>query len=429
METIKAPRGTRDILGDESWKWAHVLKVCRAVARDFGYSEVMLPIFEHTELFCRGIGDATDIVEKEMYTFLDKGDRSITLRPELTASMVRSYIEHDMRRLPQPVKLWGWGPMFRYERPQKGRYRQFYQIDFEILGVPSALADIETIDTSMEIYRRLGLSNLQVLINSVGCPKCRPVYREALKKFISDRLSEFCETCQSRFDRNPLRVLDCKQPTCKELTEHAPSMIDSLCEECRDHFDAVMDGLARIGAQVRIDNRLVRGLDYYTKTAYEILAGELGAQNAMCGGGRYDNLAEAIGGPHVPGVGFASGIERIVITLEGQNAYQGEVPTIDVYVITASPEAETDSAILVHDLRAAGLSSDMDFTGRSVKAQMKYASQSGVKFVCIIGEDEIKSGAVTMKNMSTGEQSSIPRGDVAMTIASYQAKKEVIDRR
>ena len=417
MEMIKAPRGTRDVLGDESWKWAHVLKVCGEVARDFGFKEILLPIFEHTELFCRGIGDATDIVEKEMYTFLDKGDRSITLRPELTASMMRSYVEHDMKRLPQPLKLWGWGPMFRYERPQKGRYRQFYQVDFEIIGVPSPLADLETIDTSMEIYRRLGLSNLQVLINSVGCPKCRPVYREVLKQFISDRLGEFCETCQNRFDRNPLRVLDCKNPVCKELTENAPAMIDSLCEECREHFDTVTDGLNRIGADIRVDNRLVRGLDYYTKTAYEILAGELGAQNAMCGGGRYDNLAEAIGGPHVPGVGFASGIERIVITMEGQNAYPGEAPKTDVYVVTATPGASTDAAALVHDLRRAALSADMDFTGRAMKAQMKHASQIGARFVCILGEDEIKSGTVGIKDMTTGEQESVARKDASARLA------------
>lgn len=429
METIKAPRGTRDILGDESWKWEHVLRTCRAVAGDFGFSEVILPIFEHTELFCRGIGDATDIVEKEMYTFLDKGDRSITLRPELTASMVRSYLEHDMNRLPQPVKLWSWGPMFRYERPQKGRYRQFFQIDFEILGAASGLADLETIDASMELYRRLGLKNLQVLINSVGCPKCRPVYREVLKGFIADRLGEFCDTCQSRFERNPLRVLDCKNPVCRELTENAPSMIDSLCEECREHFDVVTDGLARIGADVKIDNRLVRGLDYYTKTAYEILAGELGAQNAMCGGGRYDNLAEAIGGPHLPGVGFASGIERIVITMEGQNAWRDKAHAADVYVVTASRGAEAYAAVLAHDLRLAGLSADMDFTGRSMKAQMKHASQTGAAFVCILGEDEIKSGVVTLKSMATGEQISIPRGEIAVKIASNKAEKEVMDRR
>ena len=417
MESIKAPRGTRDILGDESWKWAHVLDVCRQVAGDFGYREVLLPIFEHTELFCRGIGDATDVVEKEMYTFIDRGDRSITLRPELTASMMRAYLEHDMRRAPQPVKFWSAGPMFRYERPQKGRYRQFYQVDFEILGAADPMADLETIDTSMELYRRLGLKNLQVLINSVGCPNCRPVYREALKQFAADRFGDLCETCQGRFERNPLRILDCKKPGCKELTESAPAMVDSLCGACREHFDAVTKGLARIGADVRLDNRLVRGLDYYTKTAYEILAGELGSQNAVCGGGRYDNLSEAIGGPHVPGVGFASGIERIVLTMEGQNAYPGDAPHTDVYAITASPEAEMEVASLVHDLRSAGLCADMDFMNRSLKAQMKTASTIGARFVCIVGEEELASGKVGIKDMTTGEQAAVSRGDAVLDLA------------
>ena len=420
MEAIKAPRGTRDVLGDESWKWAGVMDVTRDVADDFGYREVMLPIFEHTELFSRGIGDATDVVEKEMYTFIDRGDRSITLRPELTASMVRSYLEHDMRRRPQPVKLWGWGPMFRYERPQKGRYRQFAQIDFEILGARSPFADVEIIDLSMEIFRRLGLSNLQVLINSVGCPECRPAYREALKKFFESRADRLCENCRGRLDRNPLRILDCKRPECREVGDSAPSVIESLCGECGDHFAAVRRGLGNLGASVGVDNRLVRGLDYYTKTAYEILSGDLGAQNAVCGGGRYDNLAEAIGGPHVPVVGFASGIDRIVISMEAQGANMGREPSADVYVVTAGSGGECEAAALAHELRSDGLSADMDFMGRSMKSQMKWASQAGAKFVCIIGDDEIASGAVTIKDMGTGIQEAIPRGAAAEKIKQWK---------
>jgi histidyl-tRNA synthetase len=419
MEMIKAPRGTKDVLGDESWKWSRVLKTCEEVAGDFGYVETLLPIFEHTELFSRGIGEATDVVEKEMYTFMDKGGRSITLRPELTASIVRSYLEHDMKRLNQPVKLWSSGPMFRYERPQKGRYRQFWQIDFEILGSESYLADVETIDTSMEIYRRLGLTNLQVLINSVGCAKCRPVYREALKNFISGGLGGLCETCRGRFGRNPLRILDCKKPECRALTDSAPAMIDSLCDECRDHFSLTTRGLSRIGADIRIDNRLVRGLDYYTKTAYEILAGELGAQNAVCGGGRYDNLAEAIGGHHVPGVGFASGIERIIITLEGQGVHIGEAPKVGIYIVTASESAVIEASALAHELRSRGLSAGMDYSGRGMKAQMKHASSIGAAFVCILGDDEIASGVVVLKNMSTGEQRTAAIDGAASELASW----------
>jgi histidyl-tRNA synthetase len=420
MEAIKAPRGTRDVLGDESWKWARVLDITRSVADDFGFSEAMLPIFEHTELFSRGIGDTTDVVEKEMYTFVDRGGRSITLRPELTASMVRSYVEHDMRHGSQPVKLWGWGPMFRYERPQKGRYRQFAQIDFETLGAPSPFADVEIIDTSMEIYRRLGLSNLQVLINSVGCPNCRPLYRETLKKFFESSVDQLCETCRDRLGRNPLRVLDCKKEECGKLTAAAPSVIDSLCGECSEHFKAVMRGLERLGADIRIDNRLVRGLDYYTKTAYEILSGDLGAQNAVCGGGRYDNLAETIGGPHVPGVGFASGIERIVITMEAQGADMGREPAADVFVVSAGPDEEYEASLLTHELRTSGISADMDFMRRSMKAQMKQASQKRAKFVCIIGADEIAAGTVTAKKMGDGSQETTPRDTVTQKIKSWK---------
>ncbi|GHV27624.1 histidine--tRNA ligase [Synergistales bacterium] len=419
MEMIKAPRGTKDVLGDESRKWAHVIGVCREVAEDFGYKEAMLPIFEHTELFSRGIGDATDVVEKEMYTFTDRGGRSVTLRPEMTASVMRSYLERDMSRLPQPVKVWGYGPMFRYERPQKGRYRQFWQVDFEILGSPSPLRDIEVIDTSMEIYRRLGINNLSVLINSVGCPKCRPAYRDALRGFISGSasgLGGLCETCRERFERNPLRILDCKNPECKTLTDSSPSMIDSLCGECREHFGAVTRGLAAIGASVSVDNRLVRGLDYYTKTAYEILAGELGSQNAVCGGGRYDNLAESIGGPRVPSVGFASGIERIVITLEGQGVNIGEEPKPRVLIVNASEEALISSVSLLHELRGAGLSADMDCAGRSLKVQMKRASSAGARFVCVIGEDELASGTVGIKDMSDGEQRTVSRNDAVSAL-------------
>jgi histidyl-tRNA synthetase len=420
MEAIKAPRGTRDVLGDESWKWARVLDVTRGVADDFGFREAMLPIFEHTELFSRGIGEATDVVEKEMYTFIDRGDRSVTLRPELTASMMRAYLEHDMRHGPQPAKLWGWGPMFRYERPQKGRYRQFAQIDFETLGTPSPLADVEIIDLSMEIYRRLGLSNLQVLINSVGCPACRSAYRERLKKFFEASADKLCETCRARLDRNPLRVLDCKREECRALTDSAPAMTGSLCGECGEHFASVTRGLGDLGASVRIDNRLVRGLDYYTKTAYEILSGDLGAQNAVCGGGRYDNLAEAIGGPHVPGVGFASGVERIVITMEAQGAHMGREPRIDAYVVTAGEGGTREAATLAHELRAGAISADMDFAGRSMKAQMKSASQAGARFACILGDDEIASGSVTVKNMGTGEQQTVPRGEAIEKIRLWK---------
>ena len=403
MDIIRAPRGTRDILGDESWKWAYVTGICRDVADDYGYKEVHLPIFEHTELFCRGVGETTDVVEKEMYTFEDKGGRSITLRPELTASMVRSYLENEMYKGTQPAKLWSIGPMFRYERPQKGRYRQFVQLDIEALGAQDAYVDLEVIDFSMELYRRLGLSNLQVVLNSVGCPKCRPVYRKALQEFLKGRFDELCDTCKGRYERNPLRILDCKSPVCKEITENAPAVMEHLCDECKEHFEQLKNGLDRIGAVVKIDNRLVRGLDYYTKTAYEILSGDLGSQNAVCGGGRYDNLSEAIGGPHVPGVGFASGIERVVLTMDAQNCTFGKEPSNEVFVVAAEPEVRIDVMDLVRKLRENRISADMDYMGRSMKSQMKAAGNTA-KYACIIGRDELDKKLITLKDLKEGTQ-------------------------
>ena len=403
MEAVRAPRGTRDILGDESWKWAYVTGICRDVADDYGYKEVHLPIFEHTELFSRGVGDTTDIVEKEMYTFIDKGGRSVTLRPEMTASMVRSYLENEMSKGSQPAKLWGIGPMFRYERPQKGRYRQFVQFDIEAIGAQDALVDLETIDFSMELYRRLGLRNLQVVLNSVGCPKCRPVYRKALQDFLRPRYDELCDTCKGRFERNPLRILDCKSPICKEITENAPAVTDCLCDECREHYDQLNRGLEKIGAVVIHDNRLVRGLDYYTKTAYEIQSGDLGAQNAVCGGGRYDNLAEAIGGPHVPGVGFASGIERVILTMEAQGCSFGRKPENKVYVVAAESSVRLEAMALMRTLRCSRISADMDYMGRSMKGQMK-AAGAAAEYACIIGTSEIEKGVVTVKNLKEGTQ-------------------------
>lgn len=403
MEQIRAPRGTRDILGDESWKWAYVAGVFRDVTNCYGYKEVHLPIFEHTELFSRGVGDTTDVVEKEMYTFTDRGGRSITLRPEFTASMVRSYLENDMRKCSQPVKLWSIGPAFRYERPQKGRYRQFVQLDVEAIGSQDALVDFEIIDLAMEIFRRLGLANLEVVLNSVGCPKCRPVYRAALHCFLGERYEQLCDTCKSRYERNPLRILDCKNPECKALTEDAPSIMEHLCGDCRGHFDVLSSALEKAGARVRLDKRLVRGLDYYTKTAFEIHAGDLGAQNAVCGGGRYDNLAEAIGGPHVPGVGFAFGVERVVMTMDAQGLSFGREPSNKVYVVSPEPELRLDAMELVRALRRNDIPADMDYTGKGMKSQMKSAGVSA-EYACILGGDELAKGVVSVKDLGGGTQ-------------------------
>jgi len=418
MENIKAPRGVRDILPAESWKWAYIFSVTRKIAEDFGYREVHLPIFEQTELFSRGIGETTDVVEKEMYTFSDRSGRSLTLRPEATASMVRAYLEHSMSTGTQPAKLWCAGPMMRYERPQKGRYRQFWQLDFEAIGSASPLVDVEVIALSLEIFRRLGLSNLEVLVNSVGCPACRPVYRAALQEYLGKHFESLCPTCQGRFDRNPLRILDCKVESCRAITDGAPDVRDHLCGECRDHFDEVLKGLDLVGAKFRIDKRLVRGLDYYTKTAYEVLSGDLGAQNAVCGGGRYDNLAEAIGGPHTPGVGFAAGLDRIVLTMEQQGQSFGEEPVTLVTVVVADENARKESLRLLYELREAGVPAEMDTSGKGVKAQMKAAGAARSAFAAVLGSNEIEKGVVALKKMSTGEQEEIARDRIVAELSS-----------
>lgn len=419
MTDIKAPRGVRDILPEESWKWAYVLKTASEVARNFSYSEVHLPIFEQTDLFARGIGEATDVVEKEMYTFEDRGGRSLTLRPEATASMVRCYLEHNMNGTIQPVKLWCAGPMFRYERPQKGRYRQFWQLDFESLGASNPMVDVEVIGLSLELFHRLELQNLEVVINSVGCPECRPVYRERLKEYFAPRMDKLCKTCQNRFERNPLRILDCKEAGCKEITEGAPDIYSSLCDECREHFDAVLQGLDRIGAHYHIDKRLVRGLDYYTKTAYEILSGALGTQNAVCGGGRYDNLAETIGGAATPGVGFAAGLDRIILVMEEQGCSFGSSPSLDVYAIGLDMESRFELQKLVSELRHAGFSADMDYLERGMKAQFKSAASSEASFACILGGNELEKGVVNVKDLKSGEQVEV---DQSAVLAYIQEK-------
>ncbi|NLL37047.1 MAG: histidine--tRNA ligase [Fretibacterium sp.] len=409
---IKAPRGVRDILPEESWKWSYVLKVTAETMADFNYAEMHLPLFEHTELFSRGVGEATDIVEKEMYTFLDRGSRSITLRPEATAGMVRAALEHGLCSPGTAARLWCWGPMFRYERPQKGRYRQFYQIDAECLGLPGPMADVEIVALSVEIFRRLGLKNLEVVLNSVGCPACRPLYRRALLEHFSRHKERLCATCLGRMERNPLRILDCKQTDCGLIADEAPSVHDHLCDECRDHFQEVQEGLERLGFAYHLDKRLVRGLDYYTKTAYEILSGDLGAQNAVCGGGRYDNLAESIGGPSLPGVGFAAGLDRIVLVMEQQGCSFGRSPQTQVYVVAQDPEARAATQVLAHELRRNRVSAEQDSGNRSFKAQMKAAGASGAAWVCILGPEELQKDLVTLKNLETGEQASLPKAEL-----------------
>ena len=415
-ESIKAPRGVRDILPEESWKWSYALAQTRHVADLFHYQEVYLPLFEHTELFARGVGDTTDIVEKEMYSFIDKGDRSITLRPEMTASMMRSFLEHGESAYGPTPRLWGYGPMFRYERPQKGRYRQFYQLDFEILGDPAPTADLEVIMTAITLFDRLGMKNLEVVLNSVGCPKCRPIYRQKLLDYLATKEEHLCPNCLSRRERNPLRVLDCK--VCHDHLVDAPDIFSSLCDECSDHFKAVTQGLDALGISYSIDKTLVRGLDYYTKTAFEIKSGDLGAQSAVCGGGRYDNLGESIGGGHVPGVGFAAGFDRVILVMEQQGASFGETPAVDVDVLCLEDGARPLALQVLETLRRHDLKAHLDDTGRSMKARMKTALAMNARFVAFVGNGEVESGTVTLKNLATTEQKTVALAQLATEVAS-----------
>ena len=416
MAAITAPRGTRDILPGESWKWSYIVSTASQAMRDFGFSEIHLPVFEHTELFSRGVGETTDIVEKEMYTFEDRGGRSITLRPEATAGVMRAAIENNLCAQGASAKLWNWGPMFRHERPQKGRYRQFYQIDAECLGIADPMADVEVISLSIEIFRRLGLKNLEVVINSVGCEKCRPVYRQKLIEYFETRKNELCETCLARLDRNPLRILDCKKEPCGHVADGAPDIFDSLCGECREHFAQVRAVLERLGFSYTLNKRLVRGLDYYTKTAYEILSGDLGAQNAVAGGGRYDNLSGAVGGTKIPGVGFACGVDRIMLVMEEQGCGFGIKPETKVYVAALDDGARGAAQVLAHELRKNKISSACDIAGKSFKAQMKAAGSC--KFACIIGPEEIENGTVSIKNLADGSQANVPMNEAVNYLLS-----------
>ena len=416
------PRGTRDILPDSSSYWQYVENIIREVCGNFAYHEIRTPIFEHTELFLRGIGETTDIVEKEMYTFMDRGKRSITLRPENTAAVVRSYLENKLYAGPQPAKLFYIGPMFRYDRPQAGRYRQFHQFGVEAIGAPGPVIDAEIISLAVELLKRLGLNDLNLLVNSVGCPVCRPVYRVKLQDFFRDKLSQLCSDCQSRYERNPMRILDCKNETCTAQAQGAPHMVDCLCDECNGHFNSLKELLTAAGIKFVINPRLVRGLDYYTKTAFEIQYAPLGAQSAVCGGGRYDGLIAECGGQPTPGIGFAIGIERVLLALEKQQLLPAANTAIDVFVAPLGAETQAVAFQILTEVRQARLAADMDYNNRSLKAQMKYANKYPAKFVALIGQDELAQNKVMLKNMETGSQELIDRADLIQMITKGMEK-------
>ena len=402
-----APRGTKDILPDTVGEWTYVEQKIRELCDRYGYQEIRTPMFEHTELFHRGIGEGTDVVDKEMYTFTDRGQRSITLRPENTASAVRAYLQNKLYGENSLTKLFYIGSMFRYDRPQAGRMREFHQFGIEALGEENPAVDAEVIMLAMDFLTSLGLKDLKLSLNSVGCPKCRPIYRKVLQDYFCDKLDTLCDDCKDRFERSPLRILDCKTDADKPFMPAAPKITDCLCDECKDHFHKVQEYLTQAGVEFELDPRLVRGLDYYTKTAFEIKYAPLGAQSAIAGGGRYDGLIEEIGGKPTPAVGFASGLERVLLALEKQELLPEMTKTADAFVVALGESASGPAFKLLTKLRQAGLKANMDYAGRSMKAQMKQANKAKARFALIIGEDEVKESCVMLKDMEKSEQQKV----------------------
>ena len=401
----KAPKGTKDVLPEESYRWQQLEALMRDVVRKYGLREARTPVIEHTELFLRGVGSTTDIVQKEMYTFLDKGERSITLKPEGTAGIVRLFIEHNLFGEAQPTKLFYLNnPVFRYERPQAGRLREHHQFGVEIFGAPKPSADAECISIVLEILDHIGLKGLSVRLNSIGCPNCRPRYHEALREYLRFRYDELCETCQTRYELNPLRILDCKVPSCGKIVAEAPHITDFLCDECRAHMDALCRLLDRMGVSYELTPTLVRGLDYYTKTVFEVFSNRIGSQGAICGGGRYDGLVQELGGPACPGVGFGMGMERLLLLMQESGVDFPVPPRYDLYIASIGDAANVEAFALVQALRARGFRADIDHVGRSMKAQFKYADKVGARYVLTLGDQELEQGSAKLKHMEDGTE-------------------------
>ena len=417
---IKGPRGTNDILPPVSLNWQYVEAKARNIFKLYNYQEIRTPIFEYTELFARGIGEVTDIVEKEMYTFMDKGERSITLRPEGTAPVVRSFLENKIYGRAQPTKYYYLGPMFRYERPQAGRYRQFHQIGVEALGSNDPFLDAEVIALGMNLMAELGLKEQEVLLNSIGCTACRPNYIIKLKNYVTTKQDQFCEDCRRRKDENPLRILDCKQKDCRQLRKEAPQITDYLCEPCHKHFFTLQENLRLLKIDFTVQPDLVRGLDYYTNTAFEVKYKGLGAQNTIFGGGRYNGLTEEIGRKSIPGIGFAMGMERLLLALRKQNIKLPVTDKLDLFIITIGNQARRYAFELNNQLRKAGYRAEMDYLDRSVRSQMKAANRNNATFTIIIGDDELEKRVVTLHNMESGRETEVKLENVINTINSHK---------
>jgi histidyl-tRNA synthetase len=396
---IQAPKGTKDMLPADAYKWQYLEKRLREIAATYGFREIRTPIFEHTELFLRGIGETTDVVQKEMYTFNDKGNRSITLKPEGTAPAVRAYVESSLYNEVQPTKMYYFTPVFRYENVQKGRLRQHHQFGVEAFGAQDASIDAEIISLAMRVFRELGITSIELNINNIGCPKCRKTYNEALQAYLKANYDNLCETCKTRFEKNPMRILDCKELSCKKIVAGAPMILDYLCDECEDHFGDLKKYLDALGIAYKVDPLIVRGLDYYSKTVFEIINDGI----TVCGGGRYDYLIEQIDGPSTPAMGFGMGMERLILTMEQNNITIPVEPFIDLYVGSMGDAAKLKSMQLVNSLRQKGMKCESDHMDRSVKAEMKYANKIGARYTLVIGEDELSTGKAKLKRMSDGE--------------------------
>lgn len=409
MIVTSSPKGTEDLLPEDSYKWQYLEKKFKETADAYNYKEIRVPTFEHTELFERGVGDTTDVVEKQMYTFNDKGGRSITLRPEGTASVVRSFLQNSLYALPMPMKAFYNIACFRYENKQKGRLREFHQFGVEAFGAQNATMDAEIVSLAINFLTSVGLTDLSVNINSIGCPECRKAYSDALKEYLKPRYDELCDTCKGRFERNPLRIIDCKSEVCQDIVKNAPTLLDYICDDCREHFEQFKACLDAMDVKYTIDSGIVRGLDYYTKTVFEIISGDF----TVCGGGRYDGLVEELGGKSTPAVGFGLGIERLLLRLEENGVEIPKPDAVTLYIAPMGNTAVSTAQKLAYDLRKAGVSVDTDHLGRGLRASMKYADKLGAKNTLVLGDNEIETGKAKIKNMATGEETEVSLDGIA----------------
>ena len=423
----KAARGTGDVLPSVSYKNRFIESTMLEIGNNFGFKEIRTPVFEHTELFNRSVGETTDVVQKEMYTFEDNGGRSITLKPEGTAGAVRAFLEHGLFNEPMPQKYSYVTPCYRYEKPQAGRLREFHQFGVECFGAAAPAADAEVIALGKHIFDFFGIDDLRLEINSIGCPECRKNYQTALKEYFNSNIDDLCETCKGRLDRNPMRILDCKSPVCSGIAENAPKILDYICDDCQAHFDSVQKYLDAMGIEYTVNPTIVRGLDYYTRTVFEFVTGSIGAQSTVCGGGRYDGLVEQLGGPAVPACGFAVGLERFMMLLEARGIELPPENPVDLYIASMNDDANLKAAQIAAQVRDEGVACLFDTVGRSLKAQMKFANKMGVLFTAVLGTDEIANGIAKVKCMADGSETELPLENFAVNFINMSINKAVDD--